>query len=183
MVEGDTAPDGQGTLSIVRGIEVGHVFQLGQKYSKAMNATVLDENGKTVPMSMGCYGIGITRIVAAAIEQNHDEQGIIWPEALAPFEVALVPMNAHKFPNVREAAETLYNQLIEAGVDVLLDDRDLRPGNKFADLELMGIPHRVVIGDRGLKNGEYEYKGRQDSDSTMVPVDALVDQLRQQLGR
>ncbi|MCM2130906.1 proline--tRNA ligase [Larsenimonas rhizosphaerae] len=183
VVEGDTAPDGQGTLSIVRGIEVGHVFQLGQKYSRAMNATVLDENGKTVPMSMGCYGIGITRIVAAAIEQNHDEQGIIWPEALAPFEVALVPMNAHKFPNVREAAETLYNQLVEAGVDVLLDDRDLRPGNKFADLELMGIPHRVVIGDRGLKNGEYEYKGRKDSDSTMVPVDALVDQLRQQLGR
>ncbi|MCM5703283.1 proline--tRNA ligase [Larsenimonas salina] len=177
VVAGDPAPDGSGALSIARGIEVGHVFQLGCKYSEAMGATVLDENGQAVPMSMGCYGIGVSRIVAAAIEQNHDEQGITWPQALAPFDVALVPMNAHKSEAVREASEALYQTLSSAGFDVLLDDRDLRPGNKFADLELLGVPHRIVIGDRGLKTGEYEYKGRRDSDATMVAQDAIIEHL------
>ncbi|MCM2971177.1 proline--tRNA ligase [Larsenimonas suaedae] len=177
VVAGDPAPDGSGALSIARGIEVGHVFQLGCKYSEAMGATVLDETGQAVPMSMGCYGIGVSRIVAAAIEQNHDEQGITWPQALAPFDVALVPMNAHKSEAVREASEALYQTLTSAGFDVLLDDRDLRPGNKFADLELLGVPHRIVIGDRGLKTGEYEYKGRRDSDATMVAQDAIIEHL------
>lgn len=173
VVEGDPSPDGKGTLSIARGIEVGHVFQLGQKYSKAMNATVLDDNGQPATLWMGCYGIGITRVVAAAIEQNHDAGGIIWPDAIAPFRLAIVPMNAHKSERVREMAERLYRELSDAGIDVLLDDRDLRPGVKFADQELMGIPHRLVIGDRGLDNGELEYKGRRDSEVTMVAVDDL----------
>ncbi|MDV6318978.1 proline--tRNA ligase [Chromohalobacter sp. HP20-39] len=181
VVEGDPSPDGQGTLSIARGIEVGHVFQLGTKYSTAMNATVLDDNGQAVPLLMGCYGIGVTRVVAAAIEQNHDAGGIIWPNAIAPFEVTLVPMNAHKSERVREYAETLYQQLNDAGIDVLIDDRDLRPGVKFADQELTGIPHRVVIGERGLDNGELEYKGRRDSEVTMVPADTMLDFLRQRL--
>ena len=171
VVEGDPSPDGQGTLSIKRGIEVGHVFQLGQKYSQAMNANVLGDNGKTSHPWMGCYGIGVTRVVAAAIEQNHDESGIIWPNAIAPFQVALVPMNAHKSQRVREESERLYQALTAAGLDVLLDDRDTRPGVKFADLELMGVPHRLVIGDRGLDNSELEYKGRRDSEATMVPAD------------
>ncbi|ANF57994.1 proline--tRNA ligase [Halotalea alkalilenta] len=183
VVEGDRAPDGQGTLKIVRGIEVGHVFQLGDKYSKAMNATVLDEQGKARTLTMGCYGIGVTRVVAAAIEQNHDEAGIIWTDALAPFEVVLVPMNAHKSERVRQASEALYTDLVAAGFDVLLDDRDLRPGNKFADLELIGIPHRVVIGDRGLDNGELEYKGRRDTDATMVAQAGIIDFLRERLNR
>lgn len=173
VVEGDPSPDGQGTLSITRGIEVGHVFQLGQKYSKAMNATVLDDNGQPATIWMGCYGIGITRVVAAAIEQNHDAGGIIWPDAIAPFQLAIVPMNAHKSDRVRETADRLYQELSDAGIDVLLDDRDLRPGVKFADQELMGIPHRLVIGDRGLDNGELEYKGRRDSEVTMVALDDL----------
>ncbi|WP_277811259.1 proline--tRNA ligase [Chromohalobacter canadensis] len=181
VVEGDPSPDGQGTLAIARGIEVGHVFQLGTKYSTAMNATVLDDNGQAVPLLMGCYGIGVTRVVAAAIEQNHDAGGIIWPNAIAPFEVTLVPMNAHKSERVREYAETLYQQLSDAGVDVLIDDRDLRPGVKFADQELIGVPHRVVIGERGLDNGELEYKGRRDSEVTMVPTDTMLDFLRQRL--
>lgn len=181
VVEGDPSPDGKGTLSIKRGIEVGHVFQLGKKYSDAMNATVLDENGKATPLWMGCYGIGVTRVVAAAIEQNHDANGIIWPNAIAPFEVVLVPMNAHKSERVRETAERLYGELTAQGIDVLLDDRDTRPGVKFADQELMGIPHRVVIGDRGLDNGELEYKGRRDDSNTMVPSDELIDFLRQRL--
>ncbi|WP_280539495.1 proline--tRNA ligase [Chromohalobacter sp. 11-W] len=181
VVEGDPSPDGKGTLAIARGIEVGHVFQLGTKYSTAMNATVLDANGQAVPLLMGCYGIGVTRVVAAAIEQSHDAGGIIWPNAIAPFEVTLVPMNAHKSERVREYAETLYQQLSDAGVDVLIDDRDLRPGVKFADQELTGIPHRVVIGERGLDNGELEYKGRRDSEVTMVPVDTMLDFLRQRL--
>ncbi|GEN26794.1 proline--tRNA ligase [Halovibrio variabilis] len=179
VVEGDPSPDGQGTLSIKRGIEVGHVFQLGQKYSQAMNANVLGDNGKTSHPWMGCYGIGVTRVVAAAIEQNHDEAGIIWPNAIAPFQVALVPMNAHKSQRVREESERLYQALSAAGLDVLLDDRDTRPGVKFADLELMGIPHRLVIGDRGLDNAELEYKGRRDSEATMVPADQIVDFLRE----
>ncbi|MEA2117314.1 proline--tRNA ligase [Halovibrio sp. HP20-50] len=179
VVEGDPSPDGQGTLSIKRGIEVGHVFQLGQKYSQAMNANVLGDNGKTSHPWMGCYGIGVTRVVAAAIEQNHDESGIIWPNAIAPFQVALVPMNAHKSQRVREESERLYQALSAAGLDVLLDDRDIRPGVKFADLELMGIPHRLVIGDRGLDNAELEYKGRRDSEATMVPADQIIDFLRE----
>ncbi|MGP9634963.1 proline--tRNA ligase [Halomonas sp. AOP43-A1-21] len=173
--EGDPSPDGKGTLSIKRGIEVGHVFQLGQKYSEAMNASVLGDNGKTSHPWMGCYGIGITRVVAAAIEQNHDDAGITWPNAIAPFQVALVPMNAHKSQRVREESERLYQALTTAGLDVLLDDRDTRPGVKFADLELMGVPHRLVIGDRSLDNGELEYKGRRDSEATMVPSERIVD--------
>ncbi|AQU82213.1 MULTISPECIES: proline--tRNA ligase [unclassified Halomonas] len=182
VVEGDPSPDGKGTLSIKRGIEVGHVFQLGQKYSQAMNANVLGDNGKTSHPWMGCYGIGVTRVVAAAIEQNHDESGIIWPNSIAPFQVALVPMNAHKSQRVREESERLYQVLTAAGLDVLLDDRDTRPGVKFADLELMGVPHRLVIGDRGLDNGELEYKGRRDSEATMIPAEQVVDFLREQAG-
>ncbi|MGM0542929.1 MAG: proline--tRNA ligase [Pseudomonadota bacterium] len=182
VVEGDPSPDGNGTLMIKRGIEVGHVFQLGKKYSEAMNASVLGDNGKTSHPWMGCYGIGVTRVVAAAIEQNHDAAGIIWPNALAPFHVALVPMNAHKSQRVREESERLYQALSAAGLDVLLDDRDTRPGVKFADLELMGVPHRLVIGDRSLDNGELEYKGRRDSDATMVPAEQIVDFLREKAG-
>lgn len=182
VVEGDPSPDGKGTLSIKRGIEVGHVFQLGQKYSEAMNASVLGDSGKTSHPWMGCYGIGITRVVAAAIEQNHDAAGIIWPNAIAPFQVALVPMNAHKSQRVREESERLYQALSAAGLDVLLDDRDTRPGVKFADLELMGVPHRLVIGDRSLDNGELEYKGRRDSEATMVPAEQIVDFLLEKAG-
>ncbi|WP_108446917.1 proline--tRNA ligase [Halomonas denitrificans] len=178
VVEGDPSPDGQGTLAIKRGIEVGHVFQLGQKYSKAMNATVLGDEGRAVHPWMGCYGIGVTRVVAAAIEQNHDEAGIIWPDAIAPFHVAMVPMNAHKSQRVREESERLYQALTAAGLEVLLDDRDLRPGVRFADHELMGIPHRLVVGDRGLDKEELEYKGRRDSDATMVPAGEIIDFLR-----
>lgn len=177
VVEGDQAPDGSGALLLKRGIEVGHIFQLGTKYSDAMNATVLDENGKAQPMSMGCYGIGVSRIVAAAIEQNHDEQGIIWPKALAPFSVAIVPLNMHKSDQVREAAETLYEDLLAHGVEVLLDDRKDRPGVKFAELELLGIPHRIVIGDRSLANNEVEYKGRQEQDSEQWAVSEAASKL------
>lgn len=182
VVEGDPSPDGKGTLSIKRGIEVGHVFQLGRKYSEAMNATVLDANGKAAHPWMGCYGVGVTRVVAAAIEQNHDANGIIWPEAIAPFHIAVVPMNAHKSQRVREESERLYQALTEAGYDVLLDDRDLRPGVRFADQELMGIPHRLVIGDRGLDNNELEYKGRRDAEATMVPAGTIFDFLRERIG-
>ncbi|WP_163576515.1 proline--tRNA ligase [Halomonas faecis] len=183
VVEGDPSPDGQGTLSIARGIEVGHVFQLGTKYSTAMNATVLDDNGQAVPLLMGCYGIGVTRVVAAAIEQNHDDAGIIWPDAIAPFHIALVPMNAHKSQRVREESEALYQRLTQAGYEVLLDDRDLRPGVKFADQELMGIPHRLVVGDRSLDQGELEYKGRRDSDATMVPTEQILEFLGETIKR
>lgn len=182
VVEGDPSPDGKGSLAIKRGIEVGHVFQLGQKYSRAMNASVLGDNGKTSHPWMGCYGIGITRVVAAAIEQNHDTSGIIWPNAIAPFQVALVPMNAHKSQRVREESERLYQALSAAGMDVLLDDRDTRPGVKFADLELMGIPHRLVIGDRSLDKGELEYKGRRDSEATMIAAESVIDFLREKAG-
>ncbi|NWN83078.1 MAG: proline--tRNA ligase [Halomonas sp.] len=181
VVEGDPSPDGKGVLAIKRGIEVGHVFQLGQKYSEAMNASVLGDEGRTLHPWMGCYGIGVTRVVAAAIEQNHDDAGIIWPDAIAPFHIALVPMNAHKSQRVREESEKLYTELTAAGFDVLLDDRDLRPGVKFADHELMGLPHRLVVGDRGLDKGELEYKGRRDSDATMVPAGDILDFLRQQI--
>ncbi|MDR5866296.1 proline--tRNA ligase [Halomonas koreensis] len=181
VVEGDPSPDGRGTLAIKRGIEVGHVFQLGRKYSEAMNATVLDANGKAAHPWMGCYGIGVTRVVAAAIEQNHDDGGIIWPDAIAPFQVTVVPMNAHKSQRVREESERLYQELTAAGLDVLLDDRDLRPGVRFADQELMGIPHRLVVGDRGLDKGELEYKGRRDSDATMVPAGDILAFLRERI--
>ena len=175
VVEGDASPVGKGTLEIRRGIEVGHIFKLGNKYSTAMDATVLDENGKTVIMDMGCYGIGVSRIVAASIEQNHDDKGIIWPDAIAPFQVAIVTLNAHKTPIVAEAGEKLYEQLRQAGYDVLLDDRKERPGVKFADMELIGIPHRFVISDRGLAAGTLEYKGRRDADKQDVAVaDALA---------
>ncbi|WP_404419085.1 proline--tRNA ligase [Marinospirillum sp.] len=183
VVEGDPSPDGQGSLLIKRGIEVGHIFQLGTKYSESMSATVLDENGKSVPLIMGCYGIGVTRIVASAIEQNHDDSGIIWPNAIAPFEVALVPMNAHKSELVRETSEQLYQDLKAAGIDVLLDDRDERPGSKFADLELMGIPHRIVIGERSLKNHELEYKGRRDKKASMIPANEILAFIQEQLAR
>jgi len=170
VVEGAPSPDGKGTLEIRRGIEVGHIFKLGNKYSTAMNATVLDENGKTVIMDMGCYGLGVSRVVAAAIEQNHDENGIIWPDAIAPFQVAIVTLNAHKSPTVAEAGEKLYEQLRQAGYDVLLDDRKERPGVKFADMELIGIPHRFVVSERGLAAGTLEYKGRKDAEKQDVPV-------------
>ena len=174
VVEGDPSPDGKGTLEIRRGIEVGHIFKLGNKYSKAMNATVLDENGKNVVMEMGCYGIGVSRIVAASIEQNHDDRGIIWPDAIAPFEVAIVTLNAHKSPTVAEAGEKLYAQLRQAGFDVLLDDRNERPGVKFADMELIGIPHRFVVSDRGLAAGTLEYKGRRDADKQDIPLEEAL---------
>jgi prolyl-tRNA synthetase len=165
VVAGDRTPGGKGTLSIARGIEVGHIFQLGTKYSEAMNATVQDPDGKNQLMAMGCYGIGITRIVGAAIEQNNDAAGIIWPEPLAPFDVVVVPINMHRSDEVRAAAEALYAELKGLGHEVLLDDRDVRPGVKFADAELIGIPHRLVISDRGLAAGELEYRHRRDTES------------------
>ncbi|MFP1679348.1 proline--tRNA ligase [Alloalcanivorax sp. C16-2] len=182
VVEGDPSPDGQGTLTIKRGIEVGHIFQLGTKYSQALNASVLDENGKAVVMPMGCYGIGVSRVVAAAIEQNHDDRGIIWPAAIAPFQVALVPVNIKKSPRERELAEQLHRELEDAGVEVLFDDREKeRLGVKLADTELLGIPHRVVIAERGMDNGTLEYKGRTDAENTDVPVDGIVDFLKEKL--
>lgn len=183
VVEGDPSPDGKGTLQIKRGIEVGHIFQLGTQYSEAMNATVLDENGKAATMLMGCYGIGVTRVVAAAIEQNYDDAGIIWPAAIAPFEVALVPMNAHKSELVKETSEQLYKDLKAAGIDVLIDDREGRPGFKFADLELMGIPHRIVIGERSLNEGELEYKGRRDTEASNIKLADMVSFLKEKLAK
>lgn len=174
VVAGDPSPDGHGILDIKRGIEVGHIFQLGTKYSAALNATVLNEQGKDQTMIMGCYGIGVTRVVAAAIEQNHDDRGIIWPDAIAPFQIAIVPLNMHKSEEVAEQSLQLYQQLTEIGYEVLLDDRNERPGVKFADIELIGIPHRFVIGDRGLKNGALEYQGRTDSDSRDIPVNDVL---------
>ncbi len=181
VVAGDPSPDGQGSLQIRRGIEVGHIFQLGRKYSEAMGATVLDEQGRSLVVTMGCYGIGVSRVVAAAIEQNHDAQGIIWPEALAPFTVALCPINAQKSQRLREAADALYERLLDAGFEVFYDDRGLRPGAMFADMELIGIPHRLVLGERGLDAGEIEYKGRRDTDSTQVSLDGVLDFLRQRM--
>ena len=180
VVEGDISPDGNGTLSIKRGIEVGHIFQLGNKYSTAMNASVLDENGKTKIMEMGCYGIGVSRIVAAAIEQCHDDKGIIWPDNIAPFHVVIIPLNAHKSEDVTSISESLYEELQLAGMDVLLDDRDKKtsPGVKFADMELIGIPHRVVVSDRGLANSKVEYKKRGNADSEDIAVSEIVDFLK-----
>jgi len=183
VVAGDPSPTGKGTLGIARGIEVGHIFQLGRKYSAAMNATVLDEQGKSVVMAMGCYGIGVTRVVAAAIEQNHDERGIIWPEPIAPFDVSLIPINMQKSARVQQVAEALYAELTAAGLDVLLDDRDARPGVKFADDELIGIPHRIVIGDKGLERGVLEYKRRRDGLAAEVPVAEAAAFLRAQRGQ
>jgi prolyl-tRNA synthetase len=174
VVAGDPSPDGKGKLEIVRGIEVGHIFQLRTKYSKAMNATYLDEKGESRPMEMGCYGIGVTRVVAAAIEQNHDERGIVFPRPIAPFEVSLVPIGYHKSAAVREAAERLHDELAAAGIDVLMDDRDERPGVLFADMDLIGIPHRVVLSERGLAAGSAEYKGRRDEKPRDMPLKEVV---------
>ena len=181
VVAGDPSPDGKGVLAIERGIEIGHVFYLGTKYSQAMNATFLDVNGKPQFMEMGCYGIGITRLPAAAIEQNHDARGIIWPDALAPFTVVLCPISPDRFPEVKAAAEALYAELLAAGVDVILDDRGERPGAMFADWELIGVPHRVTLGDRGLKNGEVEYQHRRDAAATAVPLGNIAALLRERL--
>ncbi|MFP5344483.1 MAG: proline--tRNA ligase, partial [Gammaproteobacteria bacterium] len=178
VVEGDPSPDNKGKLSIARGIEVGHIFQLGSKYSSAMGANYLDENGQSQVMEMGCYGIGVSRVVAAAIEQNHDARGIIWPAPIAPFHVALLPMNMHKSPRVQETAEKLYNELTHAGIEVLFDDRPLRAGVMFADMELIGVPHRIVIGERGLDAGTVEYQGRRDTQSQNVPLGEIVNLLK-----
>ena len=182
VLAGDPSPDGKGPLAIERGIEVGHVFYLGTKYSQAMNATFLDENGKPQFLEMGCYGIGITRLPAAAIEQNHDERGIIWPDALAPFAVVICPISPDRFPHVKAAADKLYGDLLAAGVDVILDDRNERPGAMFADWELIGVPHRVTIGDRGLKEGQLEYQHHRDTAASKVEVASAVQFLKGKLG-
>jgi prolyl-tRNA synthetase len=179
--QGDASPDGQGTLLLKRGIEVGHIFQLGTKYTQAMNAHVLDENGKAVIMPMGCYGIGVSRIVAAAIEQNHDDRGIIWPTAIAPFELALVPINMHKSVRLREATEKLYQALLDAGIDVLLDDRKERPGVMFADMELTGMPHRLVLSDSGLDDNKIEYRARGEADNEFTALDKAVEFIKEKL--
>jgi prolyl-tRNA synthetase len=175
---GDPSPTGRGTLQIARGIEVGHIFQLGQLYSAAMKASVLDEQGNALTMFMGCYGIGVTRVVAAAIEQNHDASGIVWPDAIAPFQVVLVPINYQKSAKVQETADALYRDFNAAGIDVLLDDRDARPGVKFADSELLGIPHRIVIGERSLAAGNLEYRHRRETESTEISVADPVGYIR-----
>ena len=182
VVEGDPSPSGRGTLRIARGIEVGHIFQLGCKYSQPMKAAVLDEAGREVTLFMGCYGIGVTRIVAAAIEQNNDERGIIWPDPIAPFQVILVPLNLHKSDRVRAVTDRLYEELTAAGIEVLLDDRDARPGVKFADAELLGIPHRLVVAERGLEAGKLEYRHRRDSVSTEFPANEALGFLRARMG-
>jgi prolyl-tRNA synthetase len=174
VMDGDPSPDGQGHLRIARGIEVGHIFQLGRKYSEAMKATVLGEDGRATTLTMGCYGIGVSRVVAAAIEQHHDDRGICWPAPIAPFEVALLPMKLGKSYRVREATDQLYADLRQVGIDVLLDDRDARPGVMFADMELIGIPHRILVGDKALDDGKVEYKGRTDSETLMIPIEEIV---------
>lgn len=178
VMEGDPSPDGKGTLQIKRGIEVGHIFQLGQKYSAALKATVLDDKGQPLTMTMGCYGIGVSRVVAAAIEQNHDDKGIIWPDAIAPFHIAIIPMNYQRAEAVKQAADMLYQQLTEAGYDVLLDDRGERAGVMFADCELIGIPHRIVIGERSLQQGTYEYKHRRDEKTQDIQAAGVFDFLQ-----
>jgi prolyl-tRNA synthetase len=187
VMKGDPSPDGKGVLEICRGIEVGQVFQLGTKYSDAMGATFLDESGKPKPMYMGCYGVGITRVLGAAIEQNFDSKGIIWPEAIAPFEVVLCPMGYDRSDSVRAEVDKLYATLLAAGIDVILDDRGERPGVMFADWELIGIPHRLVVGERGLKEGKIEYQARRDAEPTLLPLlDAasiVVEKVRAALGR
>jgi len=183
VVAGDPSPDGKGTLSIQRGIEVGHVFYLGTVYSAPMKATFLDENGKPQLLEMGCYGIGVTRLLGAAIEQNHDDKGIIWPEAIAPFEVVICPLGFDRNDTVKAATEQLYAALVNAGVDVVLDDRGERPGVMFADWELVGVPHRITIGDRGLKEGNVEYQHRRDDKATVVPLTDIAGLIKQKLSR
>jgi len=181
VVAGDKSPDGHGELAIERGIEVGHVFYLGTKYSKAMNATFLDENGKPQFLEMGCYGIGITRLPAAAIEQNHDERGIIWPDAIAPFTVVVCPIGMDRSDAVKQEAERIYAALLVEGVDVILDDRGERPGAMFADWELIGVPHRITIGDKGLKDGLVEYQHRRDAEPSKVAVADILGHLKGRL--
>ena len=181
VVEGDPSPCGHGTLMLKRGIEVGHIFQLGKAYSEAMNCGVLGPDGKNVILEMGCYGIGVSRVVASAIEQNHDKYGIIWPDALAPFQVAIVPMNMHKSEEVKEAAEKLYAELTAMGIEVLFDDRKERPGVMFSDMELIGIPHTIVIGDRSMKEGNFEYKNRRSGEKTAVAMADIVEHIKAQL--
>ena len=181
VVAGDPSPDGQGELEIKRGIEVGHIFQLGTKYSAAMKATVLDEKSRAVTLEMGCYGIGVSRIVAAAIEQNHDAKGIVFPAAIAPFTIAIAPIHMHKSATLRAAAEALYVRLKAEGLDVLFYDRNERPGVMFADLELIGIPHRLVLGDRGLERGTVEYKGRSDETAQDLPLEDAIALIKNQL--
>jgi prolyl-tRNA synthetase len=181
VVAGDPSPDGKGVLAIQRGIEVGHVFYLGTKYSKAMNATFLDETGKPQPFEMGCYGIGVTRILGAAIEQNNDERGIVWPDPIAPFTVALCPIGYDRNAEVKATAERLHDELSAAGIDVMLDDRGERPGAMFADWELVGVPHRVVISDRGLKDGKLEYQGRRDAQATALALADAVSFLKERV--
>ena len=183
VVEGDASPDRKGVLAIERGIEVGHVFQLGTAYSESMKATFLDENGKPAPLQMGCYGIGVTRILGAAIEQNFDDKGIIWPTSIAPFELVLCPMGMDRSELVKTTVDQLYADLQAAGVDVIVDDRGLRPGAMFADWELIGVPHRIVVGERGLKEGNLEYQGRRDAAATAVPVDGMVAFIKDKLSR
>jgi prolyl-tRNA synthetase len=180
-VDGDASPDGKGKIAIRRGIEVGHIFQLGTKYSESMHAVVLDEQGKAINLVMGCYGIGVTRVVAAAIEQNHDDSGIIWPAAIAPYTLVLLPMNMHKSKRLQQAVESLYEELLQAGVEVLLDDRPVRPGVMFAESELIGIPHRLVFGERGLDAGTVEYKSRRGGESTAVPIDEAVGRVAEKI--
>jgi prolyl-tRNA synthetase len=179
VVDGDPSPDGEGTLKVARGIEVGHIFQLGHKYSESMHAVCLDEHGQARTLAMGCYGIGISRVVAAAIEQHHDERGMAWPEAIAPFQVVLLPMSMHKSLRLREATEQLYRELLAAGIEVLFDDRALRPGVMFADADLIGIPHRIVLGERGLDADTAEYKARRQSETRHIPRTELVPFLRE----
>ncbi|NVC93726.1 proline--tRNA ligase [Vibrio natriegens] len=181
VVEGDPSPCGKGTLQLKRGIEVGHIFQLGKNYSEKMNCGVLGPDGKNVILEMGCYGIGVTRVVAAAIEQNHDKYGIIWPDALAPFQVAIVPMNMHKSEEVKEAAEKLYAELTAMGIEVLFDDRKERPGVMFSDMELLGVPHTIIIGDRSMKEGNFEYKNRRSGEKTAVAMADIVEHIKAQL--
>lgn len=175
VVEGDMSPDGQGSLTMIRGIEVGHIFQLGDKYSEPMKARVLNDQGKEQDLVMGCYGLGVSRVIAAAIEQNHDENGIVWPSAMAPFDIALIPINLHKSARLQTAIDALYKKLTDAGFDVLLDDRKERPGVMFADADLIGIPHRLVLGDRALDKGMVEYKKRSDAEATEIPIDKLLE--------
>jgi prolyl-tRNA synthetase len=183
VVEGDPSPDGKGALAIERGIEIGHIFFLGTKYSDPMKASFLDENGKPQSMQMGCYGIGITRLPAAAIEQNNDERGIIWPDAIAPFTVVVCPIGMDRSADVKAAAEKLHDELLAAGVDVMLDDRGERPGAMFADWELIGVPHRVVISDRGLKEGQLEYQHRRDAQATKVAAGEVFQFVRDRLSK
>lgn len=183
VVEGDPSPDGKGKLVIKRGIEVGHIFQLGKKYSEALKLNVLGEDGKPFTVTMGCYGIGVTRVVASAIEQNHDDKGIIWPDAIAPFQIALIPMNWAKSVRIQEESTKLYNELTAAGYDVYFDDRNERPGVKFSDAELIGIPHRLVVGEKGLDAGTLEYKGRRDEESMDIARNEVIDFLTRVVGR